>query len=115
MFYKRVKILKSIFLFTIVLFILLLVPRIVVARQITLSGTLYYGPSDNLVPIRYAKVEVWDDWGVYPLASTQTNSEGKFTIRYENTAPGDGFDNRIDPYLKIICDNEEFNLGLQEQ
>jgi len=106
MFYKRVKILKSIFLFTIVLFILLLVPRIVVARQITLSGTLYYGPSDNLVPIRYAKVEVWDDWGVYPLASTQTNSEGKFTIRYENTAPGDGFDNRIDPYLKIICDNE---------
>lgn len=101
-----VKLQKSILYHAIALTILLLLPGIVIAKQITLSGRLYYGPSDNRVPIRYARVEVWDDWGLAPLASTQTDNEGRFTIRYENSAIGDGFDNRIDPYLKVICTNE---------
>lgn len=107
MLYIRIR-LKKVILFTAVLSVL--TSGIAMAKQITLSGRLYYGPSNNRTPIRYARVEVWDDWGLYPLASTQTDSEGRFTIKYENNAPGDGLDQRIDPKLKVICRNEGVNV-----
>lgn len=88
------------------LFILLLFPGIASAKKITLSGKLYYGPPNDRTPIRHAKVELWDDWGLAPITSTQSDNQGRFTIKYENTAIGDGLDNRIDPKLKILCDNE---------
>ncbi|MCX7795372.1 MAG: transthyretin-like family protein [bacterium] len=106
MFYKEIGLQKVAFYFAIALFVLLLLPGIAKAKSITLSGRLYYGPSNDRIPIRYARVEVWDDWGLTPLAYTQTDSEGRFTIRYENSAVGDGLDNLIDPYLKVICNND---------
>lgn len=101
---------RTILILAALLFILLLFPEIAFSKKITLSGRLYYGPTNNQVPIRYARVEVWDDWGLTPIASTQTDSQGRFTIKYENTAIGDGLDNRIDPKLKVICDNEALHL-----